>query len=94
MERLFYKRKYAVATIALAIVLVFLFCVLLGFLVQYATLKSVDARLREMINAAKNDEAAMQRLLEYRKSNEYIIEWAEKMGWLKDDVTVWLEQNK
>ncbi len=94
MERLFYKKKFAVMTIALIIVLVFLLCVLLGFLVQLTNLKAVDARLREMIAAAEADEKKKQELIEYRKSNEYVIEWAERMGYLKEDVTVWLDENK
>ncbi|MCM1289719.1 MAG: hypothetical protein NC132_04335 [Corallococcus sp.] len=94
MERLFYKKKFAVMTVALAIVLVFLLCVLLGFLVQYTNLIAVDGQLRELIKAAEADEQKMQELLEYRKTNEYVIEWAEKMGYLKKDVTVWLENNK
>lgn len=94
MERLFYKKKFAVMTIALMVVLVFLLCVLLGFLVQYTNLISVDARLREMIKAAENDEKKKQELIEYRKTNEYVIEWAERMGYLKEDVTVWLDENK
>ena len=90
MGRLFYKRKYAVATIALTVVLVFLFLVLLGFLVQLTTLRTVENHLRELIKAAETDEAKKQELLEYRKSNEYVHEWAKKMGWLKDE-TLWLD---
>ena len=88
MGRLFYKRKYAVATIALTLVIVFLFLVLLGFLVQLTTLRTVESRLRELIAAAETDEQKKIELREYRKSNEYIHEWATKMGWLKDE-TLW-----
>ena len=94
MERLFYKKKFAVLTIALTIVLVFLFCVLLGFLVQYATLTPRVDELHAMITAAQNDEAKKQELLEYRKTNEYVIEWAKSMGYLTEDETVWLENNR
>ena len=89
MERLFYKRKYAVMTIALTIVLVLLLCILLATLVQFATLRAVENHLRELIKAAETDERAKQELLEYRKSNEYIHEWAKKMNWLKSDETLW-----
>ncbi len=94
MERLFYKKKFAVMTIALTVVLVFLLCVLLGFLVQYTNIIAVNNRMSELIEAAKADEKKKEELLEYRKTNEYVIEWAEKMGYLKDDVVKWLEDNK
>lgn len=94
MERLFYKKKFAVMTIALIVVLVFLLCVLLGFLVQLTSLKSVTAQLLELNEAAKEDETKKKELIEYRKSNKYVIEWAERMGYLKEDVTVWVDEDK
>ena len=94
MSRLFYKKGLAVTTIALIIVLVLLFLILLGFLVQLATLRTVEGRLRDLIAAAETDEKAKQELLDYRKSNEYVHEWAKKMNWLKSDETLWKDANE
>lgn len=38
------------------------------------------------MEAAKNDEQSKQELLEYRKTDKYVIEWAERMNMIPDDV--------
>lgn len=86
MERLFYKKNLAILMIAALMVLVFLLCMLLITLTQLTSLKQKAERLTELVNAAEQDEAAKQELLEYRKTDKYVIEWAIKMNLIPDDV--------
>lgn len=72
--------------IAALMVLVFLLCMLLITLTQLTSLKQKVERLTELVKAAEQDEAAKQELLEYRKTDKYVIEWAIKMNLIPDDV--------
>lgn len=59
---------------------------LLITLTQLTSLKQKSERLQAMVEAAKNDEQSKQELLEYRKTDKYVIEWAERMNMIPDDV--------
>lgn len=91
MERLFYKKSTAILAIAMAIVLVFLLCMLLITLTQYSNCKALEERLVNLIEQAKTDEAAKQALLDYKNSDEYVQEWAIKKGFLPPDVVNYVE---
>ncbi len=84
--RLFYKKGTSILIVAAIIVLIFLFCMLLITLTQLTSLKQKSERLQAMVEAAKNDEQSKQELLEYRKTDKYVIEWAERMNMIPDDV--------
>ncbi len=86
MESLFYKKRTAILVIAALVILVFLLCMLLVTLTQLTSLKQASARLEEMVEDAKKDEAAKQELIEYRKTDKYVVDWAIKMGYIPDDV--------
>ncbi len=96
MERLFYKKKTAILAIALAVVLVFLVCLLLVTLPQLTSLKALKNNLKQRLKDVENDAEAKNELLEYQKTNQYVIEWAEKMGYFKndEDITNWLQSSK
>lgn len=91
MESLFYKKKTAILVIAALVVLVFLLCMLLITLTQLTSLKQASARLEEMVANAKEDEAAKQELIEYRKTDKYVIDWAIKMNYIPDDVVTYIK---
>lgn len=59
---------------------------LLITLTQLTSLKQKSERLQAMVEAAQNDEQSKQELLEYRKTDKYVIEWAERMNMIPDDV--------
>ncbi len=84
--RLFYKKSTSILIVAAIIVLIFLFCMLLITLTQLTSLKQKSERLQAMVEAAQNDEQSKQELLEYRKTDKYVIEWAERMNMIPDDV--------
>lgn len=91
MERLFYKKKTSILIVAATVVLIFLLCILMTFLAQLPNLNASIKTLTEMVEDAKKDEDAKQRLLEYRETNQYVIEWAIKMNMIPDDVINYIQ---
>ena len=91
MERLFYKKSTAIWIVAMAIVLVFLLCMLLVTLTQYSSCLALQNNLEKMIEQAKTDEAAKQQLIEYKNSDEFVKEWAIKKGFLPKDTINYIE---
>ena len=91
MERLFYKKSTAILIVAMAIVLVFLLCMLLVTLTQYSSCLVLQNNLEKMIEQAKTDEAAKQQLIEYKNSDEFVKEWAIKKGFLPKDTINYIE---
>lgn len=91
MERLFYKKSTAIMVVAMAIVLVFLLCMLLVTLTQYSSCVALQNNLEKMIEQAKTDEAAKQQLIEYKNSDEFVKEWAIKKGFLPKDTINYIE---
>ena len=91
MERLFYKKSTAILIVAMAIVLVFLLCMLLVTLTQYSSCLALQNNLEKMIEQAKTDEAAKQQLIEYKNSDEFVKEWAIKKGFLPKDTINYIE---
>ena len=45
--------------------------------------------LQAMIKECEAQGKATEELIEYYKTNAYVIEWAERMGWIKSDDTLW-----
>ena len=86
MGGLFYKKGGAILTVAAAVVIILLLCILLTFLTQYSSLKQKAEELTDLLKRAETDEAAKQELLEYRKTDKYVIEWAVRMGLIPEDV--------
>ena len=91
MERLFYKKSIAILTVAAVVVLVFLLCMLLINLTQLSSLNQAKEEFQQMVNQAKTDESAKQELLNYRKTDKYVIEWARRMHLVPDDVINYIE---
>lgn len=91
MERIFYNKKAAIAFIAAIVVLVLLLCMLLATLTQMASLNQRVEKLNDLIVAAKNDETKKAELLEYMKTDNYVIEWAKQHGRISKDDISWIE---
>ena len=91
MESLFYKKRNAILTIAAIVVLVLLLCILLAYLTQLPSLTTTKDKLIQLYNAALNDEDAKQELLEYRKTDKYVIDWAISMNLIPDDVVNYIK---
>lgn len=77
--------------VAATVVLIFLLCILMTFLAQNSNLKATAENLKAMVEDAKRDEDAIQKLLEYRKTNAYVIEWAIKKGMIPDTVINYIQ---
>ncbi len=86
MERLFYRKKIAILVIAAVMVLVFLFCMLLVTLTQLTSLNATKENLERMVASAQQDEQAKRELIEYRKTEKYVIDWAISMHYIPDSV--------
>ena len=91
MESLFYKKRNAILTIAAIVVLVLLLCILVAYLTQLPSLTNTKDKLIQLYNAALNDEDAKQELLEYRKTDKYVIDWAISMNLIPDDVVNYIK---
>lgn len=91
MERLFYRKSTAILIVALAMVLIFLLCMLLTMLTQFSSIRAQRESLVAMVQQAQTDEAARQQLLDYKNSDDYIREWAILKGYLPEDVVHYVE---
>lgn len=91
MERLFYKKRTSIMIVAATVVLIFLLCILMTFLAQLPNLNASIETLTKMVEDARKDEDAKQKLLEYRETNQYVIEWAIKMNMIPDDVINYIQ---
>lgn len=90
MVRLFYKKGISILIVALTVVLVILVCTLLATLVQDRTLKANYTKIEEMVRKAQDEQISTEEMLEYKNSNEYIIQWAIEHGYLPDDVVLYI----
>lgn len=91
MERIFYKKSTAILAVALTVVIIFLLCLLLIFLTQLSGLKPEVEKIATMVEQARNDEAAKQELLDYKNSNDYVIQWAIEKGLVSEDDIVYIQ---
>ena len=91
MASLFYKKRNAILTIAAIVVLELLLSILLAYLTQLPSLTNTKDKLIQLYNAALNDEDAKQELLEYRKTDKYVIDWAISMNLIPDDVVNYIK---
>lgn len=60
---------------------------------SHATSKSQrhKEKLTTMVRQAQQDEASKQALLEYRKTDKYVIDWAISMHLIPDDVVNYIK---
>ena len=91
MERLFYKKSVAILTVAAVVVLIFLLCMLLTMLTIFSSLGQTAEKLTTMVEQVKAEEIDKQELINYRKTDKYVIEWAIRMNLIPDDVINYIE---
>ena len=89
MDRIFYKKTTAILFVTAILVLLILVCMLLVSLTQLAALNGRVKELQEMIHLADENVITQQELLEYMKSNEYVVKWAEAHGRISRDDVKW-----
>ena len=88
---LFYKKKTAILTVAAIVVVVFLLCILLACLTQLPSLNATKEKLPTMVRQEQQDEASKQALLEHRKTDKYVMDWAISMHLIPDDVVNYIK---
>ena len=74
------------------LVLLLLVCMLLTTLTQMASMNNRKEHLQAMVAESLEKEKATEELIEYYKTNAYVIEWAERMGWIKSDDLLWIKE--
>ena len=93
MERIFYSKKTSIMFVVAMLVLLILVCMLLTALTQMASMRHRAEYLAELIESAKKDEQAKQELIEYMKTDDYVIKWAEQNNKIKKDDILWIQEN-
>ena len=86
MERIFYSKKTSIMFVVAMLML-------LTALTQMASMKHRAEYLAELIESAKKDEQAKQDLIEYMKTDDYVIKWAEQNNKIKKDDILWIQEN-
>lgn len=85
MEKVFYKKGTSILVIAAILIIVLLLCMLLTFLAQEASLKQQIEHANKLIAQAKEDIDNQKDIIEFQKTDAYIIEWAIANGYISED---------
>ena len=93
MKRIFYNKWLTRALIALAMVVVLLLAVLITQLSQIASFNAKLDELEKLMTQSQSEAERLQKLEEYRQSNEYVWQWAIKHGMVNSDDNSWIPSN-
>ena len=93
MKQIFYKKWLTRMLIALSLVLVLLLAVLITQLSQIAHFNAKLDELEKLMTQSQNEVERLQKLEEYRQSNEYVWQWAIKHGMVDKDDNSWIPNN-
>ncbi len=85
MEKIFYKRWTSVLAIVAVLVIVVLLCLLLTFLAQKSSFEQHVAKLNALIEQAEVDSENQQKVIEYKQTEQYIIDWAIENNLVSED---------
>ena len=85
MQKLFYKKGTSILIIAMVLVVVILLCMLLTFLAQEAAFKQKTEYINRLIDQAEQDVETQKKIIEYKQTDAYIIEWAISQGLVSED---------
>ncbi len=85
MEKIFYKRWTSVLAIVAVLVIVLLLCMLLTFLAQQASFEQRIEMINKLISQAQEDVETQQKIIEYKQTDAYVIEWAISQGLVSED---------
>lgn len=80
MGVLFHKKSTAILTIAAILLVVLLVCALLITLSQMMSLNSRAQSLSVLVKNILENNADKQELLDFMKTDEYVVRWAELQG--------------
>ena len=93
MEMIFHRKITSVLFVTAMLVLLVLVCMLLVSLTQLSSLNAKADVLNQKIQKAQEDQAYMEELLDYMKSNDYVRKWAEDHDRINQDDIKWLNEN-
>lgn len=85
MEKLFYKKWTSVMAIAAVLVIVLLLCMLLTFLAQQSAFDQRRQMIETLKQQAQKDVETQKSVIEYKKTDEYVIKWAISQGLVNKD---------
>lgn len=85
MEKLFYKKWTSVMAIVAVLVIVLLLCMLLTFLAQQSAFEQRIQKIEAYKQQAEKDVETQKTIIEYKKTDEYVIEWAISQGLVNRD---------
>ncbi len=94
MEVLFHKKSTAILTIAAILLVVLLVCALLITLSQMTSMTTRSQKLQTLLANAQKSNEDKQALLDFIKTDEYIVRWAEERGLIKDTDISYIESIK
>lgn len=69
----------------MVLVVVILLCMLLTFLAQEAAFKQKTEYINRLIDQAELDLETQKKIIEYKQTDAYIIEWAISQGLVSED---------
>ena len=93
MERFFYTKKRSVLCVAMILILVLLVCMLLVTLTQMVSMNQRVAELQTLLNENKDELERQKAILDFKQTDEYVIEWAIQHGKLSSDDISWIRDN-
>ena len=85
MEKIFYKKGTSSLVIAAILVIVLLLCMLLTFLAQKASFDQRIELIERLKSQAEQDIDSQKKIIEYKQTDAYIIEWAISQGLVSED---------
>lgn len=85
MEKIFYKKGTSILVIAAILVIVLLLCMLLTFLAQKASFDQRIELIERLKSQAEQDIDSQKKIIEYKQTDAYIIEWAISQGLVSED---------
>ena len=85
MEKIFYKKGTSILVIAAILVIVLLLCMLLTFLAQQAAFDKKVEYVNKLISQAQQDAESQKKIIEYKQTDAYIIEWAISQGLVSEN---------
>ena len=80
MEKVFYNKGTSILVVAAVLVIVLLLCMLLTFLAQQASFNQKIEYINSLISQAEYDMETQKKIIEYKQTDAYIIEWAISNG--------------
>ncbi|MDD3831384.1 MAG: hypothetical protein PHW00_01865 [Clostridia bacterium] len=91
--RLFANKKVSIViTLCIAVILIMSFWLTTLYVQKTSFIKQVDALLAQMQSNQELIDKYNQDT-EYRNTVDYIIDYAEQQGWLKDNQKQWIQSN-